>query len=330
MLFKRDCAFFLLFFAILLHCGATHASTAALKLAHTSEPNTPLGFGAEKLAELAHMHSNGAISIKVFHSGQIGEQRKLVESLRYGLIDMAMVNSSFLAEYVPGVRVFELPFIFRNSNHAYHALDTVGMDVAKGGELLGFKTLAFMESTQRNLCSGVVTLSSPHDLRGRYMGVRKEARFSHLMLFYMGARPINITDADLDFAVIRGDIDGQECTPGEIWERPFASIQKYISMTAHSYSAESVLISMAVWERLGQPEREALLLAAREAADWQRGLCRKVNADFLLKLHTQGQSKIVYRIDRRPFEDAVKPVWKIFASEVANGQQIIDRIREVP
>ena len=330
MLLKRGCALFLLFFAVLLHCGAAHASTATFKLAHMSEPNSPLGFGAEKLAELAHRYSNGAISIKVFHSGQIGEQRKLVESLRYGLTDMVMVSSSFLAEYIPGMRVFELPFIFRSDDHAYHALDTVGMDVAKGGELLGFKTLAFMENTQRNLCSGVTTLRSPLDLRGRYMGVRKEARFSHLMLFYMGARPVNLADADLDFAVRRGDIDGQECTPGEIWKRPFASIQKHISITAHSYSAESVLISMAVWERLGPPEREALLLAAREAADWQRGLCRKVNADFLLKLHNQGLTKIVSRVDRRLFEDAAKPVWKIFASEVTGGQEIIDRIRGVP
>ena len=318
------------FLFIAFSCAASHAGTVTLKLAHTAEPNTPLGFGVEKLAELAYEYSRGELIVKVYHSGQIGSQKELVERLRYGLVDMTTADTGFLSEYIPQLLVFELPFILRSNEHAYAALDTIGLEIARKGEGKGFKTLAIMERSQLNICSGRAPGRDPKDLRGSYMRIRKDSHFSRLMLFYMGARPVYVDDQNLMNAAELGRIDGFECTPAQVWETKLPGVQKYVSVTAHSYSAQPVLVSMARWKRLSSAQREALLLAARDAADWQRALCRKQNTDYLLKIHDNAIADVFFKPDRKLFENAAVPVWKIFASEYENGQQLIDRIRDIP
>lgn len=316
--------------ALVFFCASSQAGTVTLKFGHTFEPNTPLGFGAEKLAELAYKYSRGELIIKVFHAGQAGSQPELTDKLSCGVMDMAMTSMEFLAQQIPELLVFELPFIFRNNDHAYAALDGVGLEATKAGEFMGFKTLAMMERAQLHLCSGKTPFKNPKDLRGSYMRIGENPGSSKMMLFYMGARPVRVLGKDLPRAVSRGDVEGMECTPAQVWRGSAPSIQKYLSLTAHRYFAAPVLVSMARWKRLSPPQREALALAARDAAEWQRALCRKQNTDYLHKIHAKRMAEVFFTLDRRPFEEAALPVWKLFASEHENGQALIDKIRDIP
>ncbi len=128
--------------ALLLGASLTMAAPVTLKLGHIAEPENPYGQGADHFAKLVKERSNGEIDIKVYPSSQLGNQRDLVEGLGFGTVDMTLTGTAVLGNFVPEVAVFDLPFIFRDVNHAYKALDTVGMDLAKKGEDRGMITLA--------------------------------------------------------------------------------------------------------------------------------------------------------------------------------------------
>lgn len=327
MRFKLLCACLCSLLAFFGAMPPTYAGVVTLKLGHTESPATPLAYGVAKLAELAGRYSNGTLIIKVFHSGQLGAQPELVESLRYGTLDMTTASTDFMMRYIPEMGVFGLPFIFRNADHAYKSLDTIGMEVAAAGEALGLKTLAILERDQMHLSNSMAVLREPRDLRGRTMRERETAPYSREMFFYMGARTMAVTREEARSAIERGRMDGQESGLGDLWKQRLCEVQKYISLTGHVYVAEPVLISVASWKKLDPTQQLALIRAASDAAQWQRELCRKLYGDYLNKIHREGKSHITYKVERKAFENAMVPVWRLFCSHNEMGAMLVERIR---
>ncbi len=75
-------------------------------------------------------------------------------------------------------------------------------------------------------------------------------------------------------------MDGQENPAAHIYTARFFEVQKYISLTGHTYSAEPVLVSLKAWNKLSQELQEKVLEAAVEARDWQRNLCRELEDGY--------------------------------------------------
>ena len=107
--------------AAILLFGASLALAApvTLKLGHIAEPENPYGQGADHFANLVKERTNGEVEIKVYPSSQLGNQRDLVEGLTFGTVDMTLTGTAVLGNFVPEVAVFDLPFIFRDVQHAY-------------------------------------------------------------------------------------------------------------------------------------------------------------------------------------------------------------------
>ena len=136
----------LLLLAGVLVLGLTAAANAAdfvFKLGHIADPENPYAKGAEKFAQLVKEKTGGKVEVQVFPSSQLGNQRDLVEGTQFGTIDFTMTSTAVLGNFLPQVAVFDLPFIFRDVQHAYKALDTVGMEIAQ--KLQGMKLLAYYE-----------------------------------------------------------------------------------------------------------------------------------------------------------------------------------------
>ena len=73
---------------------------------------------ADRVAEL----SGGELRIDIHPSGQLGEERELIEMLQIGSIAMTKVSASPLESFVPEMTVFSLPYVFRSQEHLWHVL----------------------------------------------------------------------------------------------------------------------------------------------------------------------------------------------------------------
>ena len=314
----------LLLLAGVLVLGLTAAANAAdfvFKLGHIADPENPYAKGAEKFAQLVKEKTGGKVEVQVFPSSQLGNQRDLVEGTQFGTIDFTMTSTAVLGNFLPQAAVFDLPFIFRDVQHAYKALDTVGMEIAE--KLQGMKLLAYYENGVRHMTNSKRPIRKPEDMKGLKIRVMEQPIYIE-MIKALGGNPTPMAFGELYTALQQGVVDGQENPAAHIYTARFFEVQKYISLTAHTYSAEPMLVSLAAWNKLPKDLQEKVQTAANESRDWQRDLCRQLEEGYWTKIQESGKSEINRDVDKQAFADATRGVWAMFEKKV--GKENIEKI----
>ncbi|WP_096348856.1 TRAP transporter substrate-binding protein [Marispirochaeta aestuarii] len=296
-----------------------------IKLGHIADPSHPYAKGAEEFARLASEKSGGMIQVKVFPSSQLGGQKELIEGITYGSIDMALVGTAVLGQFQPQISLFDLPFLFRDRDHAYESLDTVGMELGEELEKNGIKLLGYMENGIRHLTNDRREVTSPADMKGLKIRVMTNKIYIAMMKS-LGASPTPMAFGELYSAMQQGVVDGQENPSAHIWTSRFFEVQQYASKTAHAYAPEPVLISMVTWKKLPAQARDIILESAKEAISWQRQLSTDQDNEFWDKIIATGKMKVT-EVDRQPFVEATNPVYAEFAEMV--GQANIDAVQAI-
>lgn len=301
--------------------AAANAADFVFKLGHIADPENPYAKGAEKFAQLVKEKTGGKVEIQVFPSSQLGNQRDLVEGTQFGTIDFTMTSTAVLGNFLPQIAVFDLPFIFRDVQHAYKALDTVGMEIAQ--KLQGMKLLAYYENGVRHMTNSKRPIRKPEDMKGLKIRVMEQPIYIE-MIKALGGNPTPMAFGELFTALQQGVVDGQENPAAHIYTARFFEVQKYISLTAHTYSAEPMLVSLAAWNKLPKDLQEKVQAAANESKDWQRDLCRQLEEGYWTKVKESGKSEINRDVDKQAFADATRGVWAMFEKKV--GKDNIEKI----
>ncbi|MDR0339215.1 MAG: DctP family TRAP transporter solute-binding subunit [Desulfovibrio sp.] len=309
----------------LLSVSTAFAAPVTLKLGHIADPQAPYAQGAAKFAELVKEKTGGSVDIKVFPSSQLGNQRDLIEGLTFGTVDMTLTSTAVYGNFVPEMGVFDLPFIFRDIGHAYKVLDSIGMETARLGEAKGIKTLCMMENGVRHMTNNRQPIRLPADMKGLKVRVMEQPVYIEMMKL-LDASPTPMSFGEIYTSLQKGVIDGQENPLAHICTSRFYEVQKYVSLTAHTYSAEPVLVSLSAWAKLSPDQQAAVQEAATEAAKWQRDLCRSMEKEYIALINNSGKSKVNDDVDLKAFADATRATWKLYADKVKGGQDLIDRI----
>lgn len=312
--------------ALLMSASLSFAAVT-LKLGHIAEPENPYGQGADHFAKLVKERTNGEVIVQVYPSSQLGNQRDLVEGLSFGTVDMTLTGTAVLGNFIPEVSVFDLPFIFRDVSHAYKALDTVGMELCKKGEERGMITLAIWENGIRHMTNNKRPVRTPEDMKGLKIRVMEQPVYIQMMEA-LGASPTPMAMSELYTALQKGVIDGQENPLAHIATKRFYEVQKYISLTGHTYASEPLLISAIAWKKLS-PEQQAIVRqAAEDTRDWQRQLCRDLEGKFLKTILDSGKSEVNDDVDKAAFAAATKGVQDNYAKRFGDANiKAIEAIR---
>jgi tripartite ATP-independent transporter DctP family solute receptor len=308
---------------VFLLTGTLMAAEVTLKLGHIADPQNPYAQGAQKFADLVAEKSGGTIKVEVYPSSQLGNQRDLVEGLTLGTLDLTMTSTAVLGNFHPQIAVFDLPFIFRDREHAFKALDTVGMEISKDLEEKGMKVLAFYENGVRNMTNNIRPIRVPEDMKGLKIRVMEQPIYIAMMKA-LGANPTPMAFGELFTALQKGVVDGQENPAAHIYTKRFFEVQKYISLTEHTYSAEPLVVSMITWNKLTPEQQTIIQEAAEEACDWQRQLAIDLENGYWDKIRESGKSEIITDVDKEAFREATAPVWKDFEDQV--GKENIEAI----
>ena len=294
-----------------------------IKLGHIAEVSHPYAKGADHFAKLVAEKSGGDIEVQVFPSSQLGGQKDMIEGLVYGTIDMCLTGTAVLGQFQPKISIFDLPFLFKDREHVYKSLDTVGMELGKELEPRGLKLLGYMENGIRHLTNNVREVKSPADMKDLKIRVMSNKIYIETIKA-LGGSPTPMAFGELYSAMQQGTVDGQENPSAHIYTKRFFEVQDYASLTAHAYAPEPVLISMITWNRLSDAQKAIVQEAATEAVAWQRDLSTQQDNEYWDKIKATGKIKVT-EVDRVPFMKATMPVWQQFADVV--GQDNIDRIQ---
>ncbi len=311
---------------ILLPASLAQAAKVTLKIGYTTDVPNPYPQALVKWSKDVAEKSNGDIEIQLFPAGQLGTQREMNEGVILGTLDMSMTTTAVMGNFVPEFGVFDLPFIFRSPEHAYKALDTIGKDeLGKKCEARGFKILSMMENGIRQMTNNKHPIRKPEDMRGLKVRVMEQPVYLEMMRC-VGASPTPMSFGEVYTSLQKGVIDGQENPLATIYNQKFYEVQKYISLTGHTYSCQPMIISMKVWNKLSPEHRKLLQETVDEALVWERDLCRRIDAELIASLKATGKVEIEETIDKESFATAMRPAWDFFAKRVKGGQELIDRI----
>jgi len=95
----------------------------------------------------------------------------LLQLVEGGDLTMCYFASSYLADRVPEVGIFDLPFVVESREKAYEALDGALGDLLKKRflEETGFRVLGFWDNGFRHFSNGVKSIRAPQDCDGLKM-----------------------------------------------------------------------------------------------------------------------------------------------------------------
>lgn len=302
--------------------AGAHAET--LRFASEAPRTDTQSVAAEKMSELLKAKTNGALDLKIFADSSLGNAQAAISGVRGGTIDIVVSGSNNYSGLVPLLGLFDIPFMFRDTAHAYRVLDgKIGQDMLDRLEPFGMKGLAFWDNGWRELTNSKHPVKTPADVKG--LKVRTTGSPAHIEAFkLLGANPVPMPLSELYTALEMKTVDSQEHPLGVLWSAKLYEVQKHLSLTNHAYSALILVMNKAKFDSLPPAHQTALLEAAREAAQLQRKLNNDNMAKVIADVKKAGM-QVVEQVDPQPFVDATRPGRDTFTTKFG-GADIIKQI----
>lgn len=300
--------------------GPLQAQTV-LRFASEAARSDPQTAGGEKMNELLKAKTGGSLEVKVFADSSLGNAQAAISSTRGGTIDIVISGSSNYTGIVPLLGVFDIPFIFKDTAHAYRVLDgQVGKDIMDKLEEFGLKGLAYWDTGWRELTNSRHAVRAPADVKG--LKVRTNGSPAHNETWkLLGANPVPMPIGELYTALEMKTVDAQEQSLGLLYSGKFYEVQKHLSLTNHAYSALLVAMNKTKFDALSPAQQKAVVEAAREAGAYQRQLNNDNMAKIIADVKKAGL-QVVENVDPAPFLEITKPVRLMFTSKYGGEDYI--------
>jgi tripartite ATP-independent transporter DctP family solute receptor len=313
-------------FAVTLGIGLTADIRAAefdLVEAHTAPADHPYTLGMVRYADLVRERTKGRVAIQIHHSRELGDERQVVEGLQLGTIHLTVTSTGPLGGFVPEINVVDLPFLFRDADHAYTVLDgEIGRDLLTKFDAVGIKGLAFWENGFRHVTTSKKPIREPGDMKGLKIRVM-ENKVHQAAFRQLGADATPMAWGEVFTSLQQGLLDAQENPIPIIYTFKLNEVQKYVSLTGHVYSPAPLLMSKKTWDRMPVDIQKVMADTALEVAKYQRGLIREQEQKQVGELKAKGMI-VIENPDRAAFREAMKPVFEQFQGQF--GKDLVQRI----
>jgi TRAP-type C4-dicarboxylate transport system substrate-binding protein len=234
----------------------------------------------------------------------------LLEMVATGETSLCYFSSSYLADKVPEIALFDLPFLIRDRAQAYAMLDgPLGqLIVDKMAEAADFRIVAWWDNGFRHFSNGVRPIRMPADCEG----LKIRTLFSALQqesFAAMGFEPVPLDVAELPAACADGTVDAQENPLTNTFNFGIDAHHRWITMSGHFFGPCVVLAHKNTWDSWPADVRQAVQDALALATPAQRGFAAGEDAEFMSKIDPSRNELIELSAEERAaFEIAVQPV----------------------
>jgi len=310
---------------IMTGCGPQQQGKV-LKLAHGLDPSHPVHQAMVYMAQRCKEISNGDLTIEIYPSGQLGSEQQCVELLQIGSLAITKVSAAVMESFVEDFKVLGLPYVFRSREHSFKVLDgEIGKELLRSTEPYWIRGLCFYDAGSRSFYTIDKPVYSPDDLKGLKIRVMKSITAME-MVKALGGSPTPISWGELYTALQSGVVDGAENNPPSFYTSHHYEVCKYYSLNEHTTVPDVLIVSMKVWNKLSDKEKEWLQQAAEESVPVERKLWAESEKESLEAVEEAGVT--IIHPDKKPFADKVAPLLDSYKKN-AKLYDLITRIREV-
>jgi len=323
-----------------LRAGAAMAAAAALpgrafaqqkvtlKASDVHAADYPTTAAVEDMGQSLSRATNGRITMQMFASMQLGGEKEVIEQTQIGALQLARVSVGTLGPVVDDLNVFNLPFLFRDTEHMNKVIDgEIGqelLDKISSNPQAKLVGLCWMDAGARNMYSVKKPIHSIGDLKGMKMRVIGNPMFVDMMNA-LGGNGIAMGYDQVFSALQTGVIDGAENNPPSFVFDNHYQVAKYYTLTQHLIVPEVLVYSRKAWDELSKDDQALMRKSGREAQfdERKRWLDYEKKAYDKMK---EGGITVIPVADKKPYQDAVKLVWDKYGPKYA---ALVKRIQDV-
>ena len=291
-----------------------------LKFNTVAGPKQPQVKGLQVFAREVEKLSNGRITVKIFHSGQLGNQQTQLTGVMRGTLDMTFTDPNSLAQFDKRLGIFGAAYLFRDLDHMYRVMEgPVGAEYFERLALgRGLRPLDvwYLGTRQLNLRDKAVR--TPADMKGVKLRMPNSPQWIALGRA-LGANPTPLGFGEVYLALKTGVVDGQDNPLPTDKAQKFYEVTNYIVLTSHQIGMVWPSINERLWQKMPEQFRGWIIEALRVAREHQNRIVLEGEASLVEEFEGVHGMTIVRDPDREAFMRHALESYREFEDDWGKG-----------
>ncbi|SLM30471.1 putative TRAP dicarboxylate transporter, DctP subunit [Desulfamplus magnetovallimortis] len=326
--------------ALLFLCFAPYSrvlsepSPVQIRFSHVDGANTPRGWGALEFAKRINRAMEGKIEIEVFSDGVLYNDNQAIEAVAMGALEMAAPSSDKFKGFVPGLQLFDIPFLFNDINSVHKAIDAgIGRKIKELFEqrAMGITLLGFWDNSFKQFTCNTNALQTPLDFKDLKL-IIGDSEILQAQINAFGAYGYQTEYSKVYEMLERGIMDGQEDSACNIYNFNYNKVQRYLTFSNHGYMGYLVIINQNFWKSLPWTMRKQMTAILKDVTAEVREKAIDLEKRYKLMLRDYAELNSSFEIvdlsqeEKRVFRESAKETEKMFYDIVP--EEWIKRIRD--
>lgn len=270
--------------------AAAVLSTAALaadytiKLSHVVSSSTPKGKAADFFAKRVGELTAGKVEVVVFPNSQLYTDGAVMKALKIGNAHIAIPSFSKFTSLVPEMQIFDLPFLFRDTEHLHAVLDgEVGQALKDKVTAKGFVALDYWDAGFKQFSSNRKAIINPADADGQKFRIMSSKVLEAQMKAVGGSVQV-LPFSEVYSALQQGVVDAAENPLSNFVTKKFNEVQTDLTLSNHGYLGYLVIMSEKFWNKFPDEYKGKVMQAMKEATAFERKLAVEDDAKLLAEM----------------------------------------------
>lgn len=255
-------------------------------------------------ADRVRAETAGRVDFKIFPAGQLGSEVEQVEGALIGAIDGVALASGALSNFVPELRILDLPYIFDDTDHFKRVWD--GPFAAKVDEAAAAKNIKFLCASSTGFRNILTTspVNSIDDLKNRK--IRTIQSPVHIAAFNgFGALATPLPYTEVYSGLQTGLIDGADAGNQNYEDAKFYEVAPHWALVGWVPTSYLMVMSKLSFDRLSAEDQAIVTKAAKDGCTWLTDTIAAGEVETLQRLESKGVK--ITRPDLAPFKASSEP-----------------------
>src|SRR3954463_5732008 len=316
---------------LLLAASASAQDVKHYRFAYDQPRNTGYSIAGDLFAEKLKELSKGTMLIDQYPGAQLGQEPQLLQLVKSGDIEFAIISSANTATISPQAGVMSLHFLFRDEGHVikaladprvFEAIRTMIDETAQG-----LHVIATGSQGVRHIYSKK-EVHKVDDIKGLKVRVQANATEDAMFPAY-GAQTVHMPFGSVYTSLQTGVVDAAENSVNVYLINRHYEVAPVLSMTEHEANNALLFVSDKLWQSLSADQKQWVKTAAAEVSAKEPAKAFELERAAAAKLKGFGV-KIVEDVDKKSFANLSDPFLDKLAKELGpHAEKIKNLIRAI-
>src|SRR5689334_20949551 len=317
--------------AIMLATGAGAQEAKRYRFAYDQPRNTGYSVAGDLFADKLKELSNGSMLVDQYPGAQLGQEPQVLQLVKAGDIDFAIISSANTATISPQAGVMSLHFLFRDENHVvkgladpkvFEAIRAMIDETTQGLHVIGTGSQGVRHMYSKKEIHNVA------DVKGLKVRVQATATEDTMFPAY-GAQTVHMPFGSVYTSLQTGVVDVAENSINVYLVNKHYEVAPVLNLTAHEANNALVFVSDKAWQSFSDEQKKWVLAAANEVSSKEPQKAFELERSAAAKLKSMGV-RIVDNVDKKSFTVIADPYLDKLAKELGpHAEKIKNLIRSI-